>query len=110
MGSTILYLLGVLNSSAIWDYAKARLTVLGDADKGGRLRFFRQFVEQIPIPNAPAADRTTIADLVQHCLDLKSVGYEEYEREINERVARLYGLSTVDVQPRTAGNEQKVKE
>jgi len=37
------FLLGVLNSSAIWRYATEKLTVLGDAAKGGRLRFFTQF-------------------------------------------------------------------
>ena len=40
-----LYLLGVLNSDSVWMYAREHLTVLGDSAKGGRLRFFRQFVK-----------------------------------------------------------------
>ncbi len=87
-----LYLLGVLNSASMWDYAKQRLTVLGDADKGGRLRFFRQFVQALPIPDAPTAERAAISGLVQKCLNTKGVGREKWEQEINERVAALYGL------------------
>jgi type I restriction-modification system DNA methylase subunit len=83
-----LYLLGTLNSSSVTSY----FLEIGAQVRGGYLRFKRQYVEDIPIPNAPTPDRTAIADLVQHCLDLKGVGCEEYEREINERVARLYGL------------------
>ncbi|KAB8335152.1 N-6 DNA methylase [Scytonema tolypothrichoides VB-61278] len=58
-----LYLLGILNSSIIWDYCKERLTVLGDANKGGRLRFFRQFVEKIPMPNASTTEREAISNI-----------------------------------------------
>ena len=43
------YLLALLNSSLYWYYFKQKLTVLGDAEKGGRLRFFTQFVVDIPI-------------------------------------------------------------
>lgn len=87
-----LYLLGILNTSIIWEYCKERLTVLGDANKGGRLRFFRQFVEQIPIPNASTTERAAISKLVQKCLDAKGVDCEAWEKEIDERVAALYGL------------------
>lgn len=37
-------------------------------------------------------DRQAIADLAQKCLDAKGLGVEEFEREINARVASLYGL------------------
>jgi len=36
-------------------------------------------------------DRRIIA-LVQKCLDARGVAWEAWEREINERVAALYGL------------------
>jgi hypothetical protein len=89
------YLLGVLNSRMIWEYAKETLTVLGDANKGGRLRFFRQFVEKLPIPDAPAAERKAIATLAQQCVEAKGEGAQvaAWEAEIDARVARLYGLS-----------------
>jgi hypothetical protein len=89
------FLLGVLNSASVWYYAKENLTVLGDAQKGGRLRFFTQFVEQLRIPSASTGDRAAICALVQKCLDARGqgAGVADWEAEINERVARLYGLT-----------------
>ncbi len=88
-----LYLLGVLNSEA-----SRRFFIETSIQRGGNyLEFKPIYVKQLPIPNAPAADRTAIADLVQKCLDVKGVkgvGCEEYDREINERVAGLYRLDT----------------
>ncbi len=83
-----LYLLSVLNSSTVTDY----FIEMGAQVRGGYLRFKRQYVEHIPIPNAPASERTAIADLVQHCLDARGVGCTAWEGEIDARVARLYGL------------------
>jgi len=98
ISSNDFYLLGVLNSHILWAYAKARLSVLGDAEDGGRLRFFRQFVEKMPVPDAPLVDRTAIASLVQKCIDAKGQGPEVtvWEAEIDARVARLYGLTEAD--------------
>ncbi len=83
-----LYLLALLNSSAVERF----YVELSAQIRGGYLRFFRQYVEQIPIPDARAADRDAIAELVQKCLDAKGVGCEEWEAEIDGRVAALYGL------------------
>ncbi len=83
-----LYLLGVLNSES----ASGFYSEISSQVRGGYLRFFRQFVEQIPIPSAPNSDRVAITDLVQKCLDAKGTHCEQWEQEINERVARLYGL------------------
>jgi type I restriction-modification system DNA methylase subunit len=44
-------LAAVLNSKAIWFYYKSIAAALGDADKGGRLRFFTQYMLTLPIPN-----------------------------------------------------------
>jgi hypothetical protein len=82
------YLLGVLNSSMITNY----FLEVGATVRGGYLRFKRQYVEHIPIPSAPASERTVIADLVQRCLDARGVGCGEWEAEIDGRVARLYGV------------------
>lgn len=86
------YLLGVLNSASVWAYLGVRCAVLGDADKGGRIRLKSFYVEKIPIPNAPASDRASISALVEKCLAAKGVACEAWEAEINGRVARLYGL------------------
>ena len=86
------YLLGLLNSEPVWRYITGKCAVLGDADKRGRVRLKTFYVESIPIPSASPADREAIAALAQKCLDAKGVGCEEWEREIDERVAALYGL------------------
>lgn len=86
-----LYLLGVLNSEAVLEL----YVDMSPKIRGGYLRYKRQYVERIPIPQASAADRTAIADLVRQCLDTKGQGprVAEWEAEFNARVARLYGLA-----------------
>ena len=75
-------------------YAREHLTVLGDSAKGGRLRFFRQFVKEIPIPNASTEERKSIASLVEQCLDKQGKACDKIEAEINGRVAKLFGLGS----------------
>jgi TaqI-like C-terminal specificity domain/Eco57I restriction-modification methylase len=87
-----LYLLGILNSSSVWDFCKEKCSVIGDADKNGRLRLIRQSVETIPIPQASEIEKKAISKLVQKCLDAKGVGCEAWEKEIDIRVAKLYGF------------------
>ena len=87
-----LYLLGVLNSTHVWSYLCQTAAVLGDAERGGRLRLKRVYVKKIPIPKASKADRAIIASLVQKCIDAKGVECEAWEQEIDEMVAVLYGL------------------
>jgi hypothetical protein len=87
-----LFLLGVLNSRPMWCYCSERLSVLGDADEGGRLRFFRHFVEKLPIPKGDTAERSAVAALAEKCLNAQGVGCEAWQSEIDERVAGLYGL------------------
>lgn len=85
------YLLGILNSQTVERF----YTGISSRVRGGYLRFIYQYLVQIPIPFAPNADRNAIADLVQRCLDARGQGPEVavWEAEIDERVARLYGLS-----------------
>ena len=42
---------------------------------------------------ASEPDRFAIEALVQKCLDAKGVGVEQWEAEIDDRVAHLYGLT-----------------
>ena len=83
-----LYLLGVLNSEVTGEIVIGISATI----RGGYFRYKRQYVEKIPIPNAPASDRASISALVEKCLSAKGVACEAWEAEINERVARLYGL------------------
>lgn len=86
------YLLGILNSSAVWSYVKERMSVMGDSDDGGRLRFFTQFAKDIPIPDATPKEKSAIVKLVKECLDRAGEGCAKIEEAINDRVFALYGL------------------
>ena len=82
------YLLGILNSTSVWSL----ITSASPPLRGGYSEPRKDLVLSLPIPDAPSSDRNAIADLVQHCLDARGVNCEEWEREIDERVAVLYGL------------------
>jgi type I restriction-modification system DNA methylase subunit len=82
------FLVAVLNSTAVARWYEKRCARI----RGGYLRFYTQYVEQIPIPTASTAERSAIAALAQKCLDARGVGCEAWEKEIDERVAALYGL------------------
>jgi len=86
------YLLGVLNSTALWTYCKERLLVLGNAHKGGRLRLFTEFIERLPIPDANDKERKIIESLVRKCARGSESKRKEIENEIDKIVSRLYGL------------------
>lgn len=89
-----LFLLGLLNSSVVEQF----FVQLGAQIRGDYLRFFTQYVEQIPIPTTAREDRAAIEQLVERCLDAHGHGLEvtQAEAEINARVARLYGLESAD--------------
>jgi type I restriction-modification system DNA methylase subunit len=87
-----LYLLGILNSEIAWKYTQSICTALGDENKGGRLMLQWVNFKRLPIPLASESEKEPIIKLVQKCLDAKGVNCEEWEKEIDERVAALYGL------------------
>lgn len=89
-----LCLLGILNSQTILYF----YTAITSQVRGGYLRYKRQYIEQIPIPNISGNDRKVISILVQKCLDAKGQGgVSEWEAEINDRVAHLYGLTAQEM-------------
>ncbi|MEI6430038.1 MAG: N-6 DNA methylase [Pseudanabaena sp. ELA607] len=93
-----LYLLGILNSSCVWTFLKNTCSVLGDAEKKGRLTLQSIYVSQIPIPTATEAEQKAIETLVQKCLEAKGQNVTQWEQEIDAMVARLYGLSEEEMQ------------
>ena len=46
---------------------------------------------------ANASDRTAISALSQKCLDAQGIGCCAWEKEIDERVAALYGIELGDI-------------
>ena len=83
------YVVAILNSSCGWWYLKSICTDL----QNGYLQAYREKLEQIPIPYVSEEDKEIIKSLVQKCLDAKGQGVEQWESQINERVANLYGLT-----------------
>jgi hypothetical protein len=61
-----LYLLSLLNSRLIFFYIRSLTPVIGDVNKGGRLRFKRVYLKQLPIRrisfSTPEADRRRLAE------------------------------------------------
>ncbi|MBC7878169.1 MAG: N-6 DNA methylase [Anaerolineales bacterium] len=116
-----LYLLALLNSKIIFTYFKRIAAVLGDADKGGRLRWFRQDVMKLPIHQIDFGNPTEkqthdeIVKLVEKMLALQkerqAVRPEDdldharnldreiakIDSEIDSRVYNLYGLTEEEI-------------
>jgi type I restriction-modification system DNA methylase subunit len=113
-----LFLLAILNSRLIFSYFKRIATVLGDPDKGGRLRWIFQDIIKIPIrfiDFSNAKDKSIhdqIVKLVDSMLTLqkqlsavKSTNHKEVIRrqidatdaEIDRLVYELYGLTQEEV-------------
>jgi hypothetical protein len=112
------YLLGLLNSRMMFAYFKRIAAVLGDADKGGRIRWFSQDVVKLPIRvinpqnNFDASIRNKIVSLVDSMLSLhkqlaeaKSAAQKEVtqrqinatDAEIDRLVYELYGLTDDEI-------------
>jgi len=82
-------LLAILNSSVftfLFDKLLAKL-------QGGFFEPNSSLIKDFPIPISTESDSKTIESLVQKCLDAKGQGVEQWEAEINDRVAHLYGLT-----------------
>ena len=112
------YLLGILNSSVCWYYLKEHSPVLGDKDKGGRLRLKKAYIEHFPIRAinfADPADKSRhdrMVSLVTQMLNLnKKLQDARLEQEktmlsrqieatdgaIDKLVYELYGLTEEEI-------------
>ena len=75
--------------------------------RGGFYRYFSQFIEQLPIYPIDFANRVEATEhdatvaLVEQILTAKKADITahttEWEREIDERVYRLYGLTSAEI-------------
>lgn len=90
------YLLGILNSFVVWNYLKNICSVLGDAEQGGRLELRASYMSKIPIPKVEEKEKEVIEKLVEKCLNANGVNCEQWEAEIDEIVADLYGLTEAE--------------
>jgi hypothetical protein len=110
-----LAVLGILNSKLIYFYYKRNSTVLGDADRGGRLRWIYQDIKRIPFPakfSEGDSKHMALVTLVERMLTLNKglpqsktpqerVQTERQiaatDREIDRLVYELYGLSGEEI-------------
>ncbi|ATS18944.1 hypothetical protein BRW62_09545 [Parathermosynechococcus lividus PCC 6715] len=86
------FLLGILNSKLMWWFIQQ----IAASKQGGFYEFKPMYVTQIPIPPASPADKTRIEALVQQCIDAQGKNVTAYEAEIDDIVARLYGLTEAE--------------
>jgi hypothetical protein len=89
------YLCALLNSSLI-GYVFASLS---PKIRGGSLRFFSQYMEQLPIIEPTPADQERLAALVEQLQALGGQGPQvaALEREVDEIVYRTYGLTDEEI-------------
>lgn len=78
------FLLGALNSQAAFDYAKSTCAVLGDEDERGLLRFSGDYMETLPIPDAPKAERDAAAKLARRAQELHGQRRKRVEKFLRD--------------------------
>ncbi len=87
------YVAAILNSSIGWWFLSHICTDL----QNGYLQAYRENLFQIPISKASKKEQNSISNLVQKCLNAKKQNVEEWEAEINDKVAYLYGLTAQEI-------------
>ena len=99
ISTTDLSLLAILNSKLFDWYARHKFQSLNDPWAGGRLQFKKASMEVVPIAEQTAAQKVELSDLVKQILaDPQSDGVREIEREIDELVYKLYGLTDAEIE------------
>jgi hypothetical protein len=73
------YLLGILSSWATWFFLSKTAQPLRLRGDRWQYRLIAQFMEQVPVPDAPEAERQAISGLARTC---SSVGQERYQGQV----------------------------
>ncbi len=91
------YLLGLLNSRVLWWFIRQTAAT----KQGGFYEFKPMYVSGLPIPAAPPETQERVERLVARILQAKEANpaadVSALEREIDERVYRLYGLTREEI-------------
>lgn len=87
------YLLGVLSSWATWFFISKTSQPLRLRGDRWQYRLFTQSMENVPIPDAPEAERQAIAGLAQTC---SALGQERYQLQlkVQRRLLQTFGEAT----------------
>ena len=99
--SAEVWLLALLNSRAAWFYLSRTASVLGDADKRGRVRCKTQYVSKIPVPDLDVADKARLTKLAERAAKQAeaedAAGLRATECQIDEIVYRLFDLTPDEI-------------
>ena len=97
IGSYSSYLVGVLNSKLVTFF----FSKISSEIRGGFLRWKRQYVEQIPIPEVSEGAQQPIISLVTRILSAKQTDSKSdttvLESEVDALVYGLYGLTEEEI-------------
>ena len=94
-----LSLLAILNSKLFDWYARHKFQSINDPWKGGRLRFFAQYMKHVPIADRTPAQKAELTGLVEQILAApESDTVRDMEREIDAVVYQLYGLTDAEIE------------
>ena len=83
------YLLGVLSSWATWFFISKTAQPLRLRSDRWQYRLIAQYMEHIPIPDAPLEERKAIADLAERCNTLGNRRYR-IEEQVRHRLATTF--------------------
>ena len=101
ISSDALYLLAVLNSSAIEWLVRMDFPVLGDPWAGGRIEYRAAKVRTLPIPPAPRRDKARLEVLAkkaaEHSESDDNNGLMKVERELDTIVYKLFDLTPDEI-------------
>jgi adenine-specific DNA-methyltransferase len=88
------WLVGLLNSRALWWF----YGTITSSIRGGFVRYFSQYIEQLPIPTATDAQKALIIERAQKILAAPdSPDVPQLEAEIDRLVYELYGLTEEEI-------------
>lgn len=99
ISSDDLSLLAILNSKLFDWYARHKFQSLNDPWTGGRLQFKKVNMEVVPIADRTEAQKAELSRLVEQILaDPKAEGVHDIERQIDELMYQLYGLTDAEIE------------
>ena len=96
--STDFSMLAILNSQLFDWYARYKFQTLKDPWTGGSLRYKITYMKHVPIADRTPEQKAEISELVEQILeDPEGENVRDLERQINNMVYRLYGLSHKEI-------------
>ena len=93
-----LSLLAILNSTLFDWYARHKFQSLNDPWTGGRLQFYVQYMEHVPIANRTSMQKAALSQLVERIfVDTEGDEARDLQKKIDTQVYQLYGLTDEEI-------------